>query len=48
MGGVHRYGVKYRIHGDPGQRIFKRPEIKSAANCTACHISANRGEFYGE
>ena len=36
------------IHGDPGQSVFKRPEITSPANCAACHQGAAQGRFYGE
>jgi hypothetical protein len=36
------------IHGDPGQSVFKRPEITSPANCAACHRTAAQGQFYGE
>jgi hypothetical protein len=37
-----------RIHGDPGQKIFKRADIKSAANCKVCHQTADRGEYFGD
>jgi len=36
------------IHGDPGQSVFKRPEITSSANCAACHDGAAQGQFWGE
>ena len=36
------------IHGDPNQRVFKRKDITSAANCGACHYGADRGRFSGE
>jgi Dihaem cytochrome c len=33
-------------HGEVSAKAFKRPEIKSAANCMACHKTADKGEFY--
>jgi Dihaem cytochrome c len=33
-------------HGEVSAKAFKRPEIKSAANCMACHKAADKGEFY--
>jgi hypothetical protein len=36
------------IHGDPGQSIFKRADITSPANCSACHQGAAQGQFWGE
>ena len=37
-----------RIHGDPANPIFKRPQYKSASNCIACHQGADTGVFQGE
>ena len=36
------------IHGDPGQSVFKRPDVTSPANCSVCHQTAASGAFYGE
>jgi cytochrome c551/c552 len=35
-----------RKHDEINPNAFKRPEIKSAANCVACHKTADRGEFF--
>ena len=37
-----------RIHDEINPDVFKRPKIKSAANCAACHLMADRGVFSEE
>jgi hypothetical protein len=37
-----------RIHGTRDARWFKKPGIKSAANCAACHQGADKGYFQGD
>ncbi len=34
-----------RKHEDIAPAVYKRPAIKSAANCMACHSGAERGDF---
>ncbi|HEY0856478.1 MAG TPA: diheme cytochrome c [Albitalea sp.] len=34
-----------REHDDVGPATWKRPAVKSAANCAACHTRADQGEF---
>lgn len=34
-----------RKHDDVSPSTWKRPAIKSAANCSACHTRADQGEF---
>ena len=34
-----------RKHEDIAPNVYKRPAIKSAANCMACHTGAERGDF---
>lgn len=35
-----------RAHHEISPTRYARPEVKSAANCTACHKGADKGEFY--
>jgi hypothetical protein len=37
-----------RSHNEVSAKRYTRPEIKSAANCVACHRGADKGEFYEE
>jgi Dihaem cytochrome c len=37
-----------RSHSEVSAKRYTRPEIKSAANCVACHRGADKGEFYEE
>ena len=32
-------------HGEVTAATWKRPDVKSAANCTACHTQADKGDF---
>lgn len=34
-----------RKHRKIDASVYQRPSIKSAANCAACHTTANRGDF---
>ena len=34
-----------RKHDELPAAVWKRPGVKSAANCTACHSQANQGDF---
>jgi len=34
-----------REHDEISSRQWKNPKVKSPANCTACHIEAERGDF---
>jgi hypothetical protein len=34
-----------RQHDEVPAAVWKRPAIKSAANCSACHAQADRGDF---
>lgn len=34
-----------REHREIAPSVFRRPSIKSAANCMACHADAERGDF---
>jgi len=34
-----------RKHDEIGANVWKRPQIKSAANCVACHKGAEQGNF---
>lgn len=35
-----------RRHGEINPKVYLRPEIKSPANCIACHKTADKGEFF--
>ena len=35
-----------RAHHELSQAAFTRPDIKSAANCQACHRTADKGEYF--
>jgi len=32
-------------HDDVSARTWKHPQVKSASNCTACHVDAERGDY---
>jgi len=32
-------------HDEVPARVWKSPKVKSAANCTACHVDADKGNF---
>jgi len=32
-------------HDELPARVWNNPKVKSAANCTACHVGADRGNF---
>jgi hypothetical protein len=34
-----------RQHDEVAPAVWKRPAVQSAANCTACHARADRGDF---
>jgi diheme cytochrome c len=34
-----------RKHGDVAAGVWRRPAVKSAANCNACHTQAAEGDF---
>jgi mono/diheme cytochrome c family protein len=34
-----------RKHDDIAPAVWKRPSVKSAANCAACHTGADQGQF---
>lgn len=36
-----------QVHSEVSERTWKRPRIKSAANCVACHIQAEKGIYDG-
>jgi nitrate/TMAO reductase-like tetraheme cytochrome c subunit len=36
-----------QVHSEVSERTWKRPKIKSAANCIACHIQAEKGIYDG-
>ena len=35
-----------RSHNEISPKWYAKPEIKTAANCAACHRGANQGEFH--
>ncbi len=36
-----------QVHSVVSERTWKRPKIRSAANCVACHIQAESGNYNG-
>ena len=32
-------------HDEVPDRVWKNPQVKSAANCTACHVDGDKGDF---
>ena len=32
-------------HDEVSERVWKNPKVKSAANCAACHIQAESGNY---
>ncbi len=36
-----------REHDELGADVWKRPEVRSRANCTACHMRADAGDYSG-
>jgi cytochrome c peroxidase len=32
-------------HDEVPDRVWKNPQVKSAANCTACHVGGDKGDF---
>ena len=34
-----------RKHDEVPSAVWKRPAVKSAANCAACHTQADQGDF---
>jgi hypothetical protein len=32
-------------HDEVPDRVWKNPQVKSAANCTACHVDGDKGNF---
>lgn len=32
-------------HNEVPDRAWKNPQVKSAANCTACHVDGDKGDF---
>jgi len=32
-------------HDEVPARVWKNPKVKSAANCTACHVNADKGDY---
>ena len=34
-----------RAHGEVSQAAYAKPNVKSAANCAACHVGAEKGVF---
>lgn len=42
---ITRSGWFVRKHDELPPAIWKRPAVKSASNCMACHAGADKGEF---
>ncbi|MBI3575379.1 MAG: diheme cytochrome c [Gammaproteobacteria bacterium] len=34
-----------REHDEVPDRVWKNPQVKSAANCAACHVDGDKGDF---
>ena len=32
-------------HDEVPDRVWKNPQVKSAANCTACHVDGDKGDY---
>lgn len=42
---ITRSGWFVRKHDELPPAVWKRPAVKSASNCMACHAAADKGEF---
>ena len=42
---ITQSGWFVREHDEVAAAVWKRPAVKSAANCAACHTDAERGDF---
>ncbi len=36
-----------QVHSEVSKRTWERPKIRSAANCVACHVKAESGNYNG-